>query len=121
SAIDRFVACNTAIQVGLDGSVNVERVGGRLITGIGGHPDFCAGAIASSGGHSLIALRSTTRRGVSTIVASPEVVSTPRCDIDVVVTEHGIADLRGVDDDERALRLVAIAAPEHRSALQAWR
>jgi acyl-CoA hydrolase len=119
SAIDRFVACNTALQVGLDGSVNVERVGGRLVTGIGGHPDFCAGAIGSDGGLSVIALRSTTRRGASTIVTTPEVVSTPRCDVEVVVTEHGIAELRGVDDDERARRLVAIAAPEHRRALQA--
>jgi acyl-CoA hydrolase len=119
SAIDRFVACNTALQVGLDGSVNVERVGGRLVTGIGGHPDFSAGAVGSEGGLSVIALRSTTRRGVSTIVTTPEVVSTPRCDVEVVVTEHGIADLRGVDDDERARRLVAIAAPEHRGALHA--
>ncbi|HEX5587302.1 MAG TPA: acetyl-CoA hydrolase/transferase C-terminal domain-containing protein, partial [Acidimicrobiia bacterium] len=107
----------TALQVGLDGSVNVERVGGRLITGIGGHPDFSAGASGSTGGLSLIALRSTTRGGTSTIVATPEVVSTPRCDIEVVVTEHGIADLRGADDDERARRLVAVAAPEHRSSL----
>jgi acyl-CoA hydrolase len=118
AAIDRFVACNTALQVGLDGSVNVERVGGRLVTGIGGHADFCAGAAGSAGGLSVIALRSTTRRGVSTIVARPEVVSTPRCDVEVVVTEHGIADLRGVDDEERARRLVAIAAPEHRRELQ---
>jgi acyl-CoA hydrolase len=119
SAIDRFVACNTALQVGLDGSVNVERVGGRVVTGIGGHPDFCAGAGGSAGGLSVIALRSTTRRGVSTIVTQAETVSTPRCDVEVVVTEHGIADLRGIDDDERARRLVAVAAPEHRPALQA--
>jgi acyl-CoA hydrolase len=67
----------------------------------------------------VIALRSTTRSGVSTIVAEVEVVSTPRCDVDVVVTEHGIADLRGVDDRERARRLAAVAAPAHRDHLAA--
>jgi acyl-CoA hydrolase len=117
SAIDRFVACNTALQVGLDGSVNVERVGGRYVAGIGGHADFCAAAARSVQGMSIIALRSTMRGGASTIVRQVEVVSTPRCDVEVVVTEHGIADLRGVDDAERARRIAAIAAPEHRASL----
>ena len=102
AAIDRFVACNTALQVGLDGAVNVERVGGVQVAGIGGHADFCAGASRARGGLSVIALRSTTRSGASTVVPRVEVVTTPRCDIDVVVTEHGVADLRGVDDEERA-------------------
>lgn len=109
SAIPRFVGCNTAIQVGFDGAVNVERVGKRTIAGVGGHADFCAGASRSVGGLSIIAVRSTTGHGESTIVPTVDVVSTPRCDIDVVVTEHGIADLRGVSDAERARRLEAIA------------
>jgi acyl-CoA hydrolase len=46
------------------------------------------------------------------------VVSTPRSDVDVVVTEHGIADLRRLDDDARAARLISVAAPEHRDALE---
>ena len=117
SARPRFVACNTALQVGLDGSVNVEVVSGRRVAGIGGHADFCTAAVRSPGGLSVIALRSTTRRGASTIVGQVELVSTPRCDIDMVVTEHGVADLRGADDVERAARLVAVAAPEHRRAL----
>jgi acyl-CoA hydrolase len=117
SAIPRFIGCNTALQVGLDGSVNVERVGGRLITSIGGHADFCAGASRSLGGMSVIALRSTTLKGVSNIVHAAEVVSTPKCDVSVVVTEHGIADLRGVGDIERGRRLAAIAAPQHRTDL----
>jgi acyl-CoA hydrolase len=117
SAIERFVACNTALQVGLDGSVNVERVGGRVVAGIGGHADFAAAGSRSRGGMSVVALRSTRPRGGSTIVPRVEVVSTPRCDIDVVVTEHGVADLRGADDDERVERLVRVAAPEHRGGL----
>lgn len=117
SAIPRFIGCNTALQVALDGSVNVERVGGRLITSIGGHADFCAGASRSLGGMSVIALRSTTSKGASNIVRMTEVVSTPKCDVSVVVTEHGIADMRGVGDVERGRRLAAIAAPEHRAGL----
>jgi acyl-CoA hydrolase len=119
AAIDRFVGCNTALQVGLDGSVNVERVWGRMVAGIGGHADFAAAAARSVGGISVIALRSTTKSGASTLVPEVEVVSTPRCDVDVVVTEHGVADLRGVDETERGLRIAAIAAPEHRARLLA--
>jgi acyl-CoA hydrolase len=119
SRLPRFVACNSAVQVGLDGSVNVERVGGRIIAGIGGHADFSAAASHCVDGMSVVALRSTDRRGTSTIVEWVEVVSTPRCDVDVVVTEHGVADLRGVDDRERAERIAAVAAPEHRERLGA--
>jgi acyl-CoA hydrolase len=117
SGIERFVACNTALQVGLDGSVNVERVSGRPVAGIGGHPDFCIAASRSPGGLSVIALAATTRAGASTIVPQVEVVSTARSDVEVVVTEHGVADLRGVDDAERARRITAVAAPEHRDWL----
>jgi acyl-CoA hydrolase len=116
AAIPRFVACNTALQVSLDGSVNVERVRSRLVAGIGGHADYCAAAARSCGGFSLIALRSTDRQGNSTIVPRVDVVSTPRCDVDVVVTEHGVAELRGIDDEERAERIAAVAAPQHRDA-----
>jgi acyl-CoA hydrolase len=117
SAIPRFLGCNTALQVGLDGSVNVERVGSRVIAAVGGHSDFCTGASRSIGGLSVIAVRSTTSTGTSTIVDVVDVVSTQRSDIDVVVTEHGIADLRGATDAQRAERLVEIAAPQHRSTL----
>lgn len=117
SALPNFVGCNTALQVGLDAAVNVERVGQRIIAAIGGHADYCAGASRSVRGMSIIAVRSTAANGSSTIVPSVDVVSTARSDIDVVVTEHGIADVRGIDDDERARRLIAIAAPEHREAL----
>jgi acyl-CoA hydrolase len=119
SSIEWFAACNTALQVGLDGSVNVERVGGRVVAGIGGHADFSAGASRSIGGLSIVALPSTTRTGMTTIVPRVECVSTPRADVDIVVTEHGVADLRGVDDAERAQRIVAIAAPHHQPALRA--
>jgi acyl-CoA hydrolase len=119
SRIERFVGCNTALQVGLDGAVNVERIDGHYLAGIGGHADFCAGASRSPGGLAIVAVASTTRRGESTIVPQVECVSTPRADVEMVVTEHGVADLRGVDDAERARRIVTVAAPEHRARLTA--
>ncbi len=111
AATPRFVACNTALQVGYDGAVNIERIGGRVITGIGGHADFCAGASRSAGGLSIVAVRSTAADGTPTIVERPDVVSTPRCDVDVVVTEHGIADLRWLADRDRVAAVRSIAAP----------
>jgi acyl-CoA hydrolase len=118
SCTPRFVAVNTALQVGLDGAVNVERVDGRLVSGPGGQPDFAAGASRSVGGLSVVGLPSASGPR-SNIVVVPEAVSTPRSDVDVVVTEHGVADLRGCSDAERAVRMIAIAAPEHRPALEA--
>jgi acyl-CoA hydrolase len=118
SVVERFVAINTALQVGLDGAANVETVGGRVVSGAGGHPDFALGASRSPGGMSIIALPSTSG-GRSNIVAKPDTVSTPRSDVDIVVTEHGIADLRGLDDPGRRKRLVQIAAPEFREELEA--
>jgi acyl-CoA hydrolase len=114
--IKGLFALNTALQVGLDGAVNVERVGGRTVSGPGGHPDFCLGAARASDGLSVIAVRASAGER-SAIVARPEVVSTPHLDVDIVVTEHGVADLRGRDARQRAAALIAVAAPEHRAAL----
>ncbi|HMC39765.1 MAG TPA: acetyl-CoA hydrolase/transferase C-terminal domain-containing protein, partial [Acidimicrobiales bacterium] len=71
SATERFVAINTAIQVGLDGAANVEVAGGRVVSGPGGHPDFAAGASRSVGGLSIVALPSTSG-GRSNVVLRPE-------------------------------------------------
>jgi acyl-CoA hydrolase len=104
--------------VGLDAAVNVEVLGGRPVAGIGGHGDFCAAAARSDGGLSIVAL-TATRRGRSTIVPAVEHVSTPGHHVHMVVTEHGVADLRGINDGERRRRLAAVAAPEFRDALGA--
>lgn len=101
----RFIAVNTALQIDVRGQVNVEAVGGDRIGGVGGHADYALGASRSPEGLSIVALPST-RRGRSTLVARLDAaVTTPRTDIEVVVTEHGTADLRGLDDDERAAAL----------------
>ena len=112
-----LVAINTALQVGLDGAVNIERVGDRQIAGLGGHPDWCKAATHSPDGLSIVVVPSTNRDR-STIVPRPDVVSTPRGDVGIVVTEHGVADLRGRTESERRNALLAIAAPEHRAALE---
>ena len=116
AAFEQFTAVNSALEVGLDGSVNVEVLDGRPVSGIGGHADFCRAAARSAGGVSIVAL-TATRRGRSTIVPSVEHVSTPGTEVHFVVTEHGIADLRFADDAERRQRLTAIAAPEFRADL----
>lgn len=109
AGIERFVALNTAVQVGLDGAVNVESVGGRTIAGVGGHPDFSLGASLSVGGLSVVALRSRSSKGTPTLVERVDRVSTSPTDVDVVVTEHGIADLRGKDGAERRAELLAVS------------
>ncbi|MFA5885080.1 MAG: acetyl-CoA hydrolase/transferase C-terminal domain-containing protein [Acidimicrobiia bacterium] len=116
AAIGQLVALNTALQVGLDGAVNVERLGADVVGGVGGHPDFARGASACPDGLSVVVCRSA-HRGRSNLVPRPLVTTTARTDVDVVVTEHGTADLRGRSDDERARLLVDIAHPDHRAAL----
>ncbi len=122
SRINRLVAINSALEVGLDGSVNAETLNGVAIGAIGGQLDFVRGANASPGGRAIIALPATAANGRSRIVAGVETVTTPRADADAVVTEWGAAELRGCTLRERARRIIAIAAPEHREALsrQAW-
>lgn len=121
----RLVSINSAIEVDLFGQCNGEMVGGRQISGTGGALDFVQGARRSKGGRSIIALPATTPKGDSRIAAAfapGTVVTLPRAETDIVVTEHGQAVIRGLSVDERAEALIAIAAPEHRAALaDRWR
>jgi acyl-CoA hydrolase len=123
--IERFVAVNSALSVDLFGQCNLEIASGAAVSGVGGAPDFARAARQSRGGLSVVALLSTGARGtVSRVVPRLDdcVVSLPRADVDVVVTEHGSADLRGLSVHERAEVLTAVAAPAHRGALaDAWR
>ncbi len=119
-----LIAVNSALSVDLFGQANLEMLGGRMVSGCGGAPDFARGAQLSAGGVSIIALPATAGRDAATrIVPRLDGICTlPRNDIDVVVTEHGIADLRGRSVMERAERLIAIAAPQYRSDLaDRWR
>jgi acyl-CoA hydrolase len=114
--INKLVAINSALQVGLDGSVNSETLNGVTIGAIGGQVDFVRGATASPGGRAIIALPSTSA-GQSRIVPHVETVTTARGDVDAIVTEWGVAELAGCSLRERARRMIAIAAPEHRENL----
>ena len=97
-----FVAINTALAIDLDGQVNAETAGGSTIGGIGGHPDFTFSAAGLVGGLSIVALTTTSRRGEPTLVERLDgPVTTPGHDVDVVVSEHGAADLRGLTRGER--------------------
>ncbi len=108
AAHDCFVAINTALEIDPVGQVNVERVGGQPVGGIGGHADFALAASRSRRGLSMIALPSAHRAGPTLVDQLSAPVTTARADVDVVVTEHGVADLRGLDDRERELRLRAL-------------
>lgn len=119
--IPRFVAVNAALEVDLTGQVNAEVVAGRYLGATGGQVDYLRGAAASPGGLGIIALPSTTPDGgTSRIVAALTApVTTARSDVHVVVTEHGVADLRGLSVAARATALLAIADPAHRAELAA--
>jgi acyl-CoA hydrolase len=117
----RFIAINGALEVDLTGQVNAETAGGQHIGLVGGQMDFVRAANRAPEGRSIIALQSTNReRTRSRIVAElvDGVVTTPRAEADLVVTEHGIAELRGRTLGERARALVAIADPRFRSELE---
>jgi acetyl-CoA hydrolase len=118
--VKNLYAINSGVEVDLTGNVNSEVAAGRYLGAIGGQADFVRGAFASPGGRAIIALPSTTPDGRhSRIVASLEgrPVTTTRADVDIVVTELGVADLRGRSFSERAARLAAIAHPDFRDGL----
>jgi acyl-CoA hydrolase len=124
AGIPRLVAVNSALEIDLFGQANAEFQGGRQVSGIGGLTDFLRGARLSDGGLPILALPASAKGdSISRIVPrlSPGVVSVPRADIGLVITEHGVADLRGRTLDERAQALIGVASPAHRDALSiAW-
>src|SRR3954454_4698524 len=117
----RFVAINSALEVDLTGQVNAETAQGRNIGLTGGQMDFVRAANRAPEGRSIIALPATSRdRRHSRIVARlPDgIVTTPRADADCVVTEYGIAELKGRTLEERAEAMIAIADPAFRAELR---
>ena len=105
----------------LQGQVCAEAIGLRQISGIGGQMDFVRGANLSKGGRSIIALHSTTKdesaSKIVTTLTTGAPVTTSRCDVNYIVTEYGVAQLRGQTLRERAKRLIAIAHPKFRAEL----
>lgn len=113
-------AINSAIEVDLFGQANAEFIAGRQVSGTGGLVDFMRGAAAASQGRAITALASTAKGGsLSRIVPrlAPDATSIARADMDTVVTEHGVAELKNRSIDQRAAALIEIAAPQFRDQL----
>ena len=118
--IPNLIGINSALEVDLTGQVNAEAAGDDILGAVGGQPDLVRAAHRAPGGHAIIALASTARGGKASRICKTlnGPVTTPRSDVDVIVTEYGAADLRGLTLSERARALTAIAHPEHREALR---
>lgn len=119
---DNMVSVNSTLQMDLTGQAASESIGYKQFSATGGQADFVRGASWSKGGRSILAFHSTASGGrISRIVSHLDegtVVTTTRSDIHYVVTECGIADLRGKSVPERARALIHIAHPDFRSNLK---
>lgn len=118
---DNIISINSCVQVDLMGQVCSESIGDKQISGVGGQVDFVRGAMMAKGGKSIIAMPSTAGRGkVSRIVSRLDdgaTVTTSRNDVDYIVTEYGVARLRGKTLRDRAKALINIAHPDFRTEL----
>jgi hypothetical protein len=102
-----LIALNAALEIDRDGQVNVEGLGDKAVGMIGGHPDFAAAAARGSG-VSVIALPSTVKGAPTLVERLSGPVTTASHDVEVVVTERGVADLRGLDRRERRAALAEL-------------
>lgn len=116
-----MVSINATTEVDLIGQAASETIGGRFWSGSGGQADFARGAMYSPNGQGFLVLRSTTRDGATSRIVSRltrgSVVTTLKNTVDKVVTEWGVAELRGRSIRERAANLIAIAHPDYRDQL----
>ena len=119
---DNMISINSGLQVDLTGQVNAEMIGEVQFSGVGGQVDFVRGAGRSRGGKSIIALPSTAGKGMISRICreldAGATVTTSRNDVQYVVTEYGIADLRGKSLRQRAGALTNIAHPDFRGELR---
>jgi acyl-CoA hydrolase len=121
---ENFVAINNALQIDLTGQVTAETLNGKVYSGPGGQTVFAIAASWCEGGRSVIAVPSNSLAGgkrQSRILAElplGSVVTVPRTYVDYVVTEHGIASLRGKTTRQRAEELIAVAHPDFRADLR---
>jgi acyl-CoA hydrolase len=114
-----FTAINGAIEVDLTGQVNTETIFGRYVGAVGGAADFMRGAARSPGGVAITVLPSTAGSASRIVSRLTGPASVARSDAGIVITEHGVADLRGLPLSQRRERMLAIADPAHRDALAA--
>ncbi len=118
---DNFISISSALEVDLTGQICTDSKGYLFYSGIGDQVDFIRGSRMSKGGFSIIALPSTAQKGkVSRIVphlSEGAGVATTRADVDIVVTEYGIAELYGKSIYQRVIELAQIAHPKFREEL----
>ncbi len=117
----KVTAINSAIEIDLTGQVCADTIGGYQFSGVGGQMDFIRGASLSKGGKPIIAMSSTTKKGVSKItpfLKQGAGVTTTRAHMHYVATEYGVVNLFGKNLRQRAMALVSIAHPDHREALE---
>ena len=121
SSIPNFIAINSALEIDLLGQVNCYSLDGKLFAGVGGMPAFVTGARSGEDGRSIFSLSATVQQGqVSRIVpmlSAGSFVGSPRHAADMVATEYGVAQLRGLSLEQRAVELIRIAAPQFRDQL----
>lgn len=121
ASLERLVAINSAVEVDLTGQVNSEVAAGSYLGAVGGALDFIRGAHQSRGGLPIIALPSSARSRSRIVARLNGPVTIPRSDAGLIVTEHGVADLRGLTLNQRVRKMLDIAAPEYRAGLEdAW-
>jgi 4-hydroxybutyrate CoA-transferase len=120
--LNKLHAINSAIQVDLSGQINAETLGGMQVSGVGGQTDFICGAALSDGGKAIIVISSATsgekRSRIVPFLDHGASVTSLRHDVDYVVTEFGIACLKGKTLNERANALIAIAHPKFKDELE---
>lgn len=116
-----FISINAALEVDFFGQVAAESLGTKHISGSGGQVDYVRGAVMSEGGKSFIALPSTASGGkvsrIKPTLTEGAIVTTPKNDVDYIVTEYGVAKLRGKSLRERTEALISIAHPDLREEL----
>lgn len=117
ASLHRFTAINSAIEVDLTGQVNTEATSGGYVGAIGGVADFLRGAQASKNGAPIIALPSMARNHSRIVASLGGPATVPRSCSCVIVTEHGVADLRGLTLSQRVDKMISIAHPDQRDAL----
>ena len=120
---DKLISINSAISVDLLGQVASDMMGVRQFSGTGGQLDFVRGAALSKGGKSFIALPSTAgaHSRICATLEPGQAVTTPRTDVEYIVTEYGVARLRGLSNRERSEALINLAAPQFRDELRCRR
>lgn len=119
---DNMISINAALEIDLWGQVCAESVGTKFMSGTGGQVDFVRGACQSRGGKSFIAFTSTAKNGtiskIKSILTPGAVCTTSKNDVDYIVTEYGVAHLRGQSLSTRAKQLISIAHPNFRDELR---